>query len=121
MRWRPRTRTSTACTSWPTVRRRGSNSATHRSLNPACCYLPSKAEPLSRVRLGPTDLPGAEGHAAPAPVRAAVDGMLAAGCPRAKLVLGLPFYGRSLEQPGRLTLSLTLTLALTLTSNRNQP
>ena len=67
------------------------------------------------MRLGPTDLPGAEGHAAPAPVRAAVDGMLTAGCPRAKLVLGLPFYGRSLEQPGRLTLTLTLTL----TSNRN--
>ena len=66
------------------------------------------------MRLGPTDLPGAEGHAAPAPVRAAVDGMLAAGCPRAKLVLGLPFYGRSLEQPGR---TLTLTLTLTLTSN----
>ncbi len=56
---------------------------------------------VHRVHLMAYDLPDKSGHAALPAALSAAEGLIHAGCPRQKLALGLPFYGRSLAQPAR--------------------
>ena len=56
---------------------------------------------VDRVHFMSYDMPSTNGnHADFASVRQAVDRIIASGCPKDKLVLGLPLYARNKESPG---------------------